>query len=118
MKEGVATKVTSFQTKEVVEQNLDQMKVKQLDLVLDALPDESPSLLVEVVGKGDFMKELKKLKLKVNTLEGYVKKLEEFHSDALDISLRVFLNRMVECFYIHVGKENLGFEDWFRWLRS
>ena len=46
------------------------MKVRQLSPVLDALPDESPSVLVEVAREGNFMKELKELKLKINTLEG------------------------------------------------
>ena len=46
-----------------------------------------------------------------------MKKLEEFHPDALEISLKAFSDKVLEYFYIHVGKSNLEFEDWFRWLR-
>jgi hypothetical protein len=85
--------------------------VRQLGLVLDALPKGSPSVLVEMAGEGDFMKELKEL-------QGQVKIFEEFHHDALEVSLRAFLDRVLECFYIHARKENLGSTDRSRWLRS
>lgn len=89
MKEGTTIKVTSSQTKLIINENLGQ-KVRQLGPVLDALPEGSPSVLVEMAGECDFMKELKdlqgevkSLKKKHEELKSHVKKLEEFHSDAL-----------------------------------
>ena len=66
MKEGNAIKVTSSQTKAIVKQNLGRVKVGQLGPILDVLHEESPSILVNVIGKGNFMKELKELKLKIH----------------------------------------------------
>ena len=55
--------------------------------------------------------EVKRQVKKLEELESQVKKLEEFHPDTLEITLRAFLDKVLECFYIHVEKGNLGFED-------
>jgi hypothetical protein len=86
MKEGNAIKVTSSQTKAIVKQNLGWVKVGQLGPVLDVLREESPSILVDVIGEGNFMKELKKLKLKIHTLEGHVKKFLQ-GNETLDLRI-------------------------------
>ena len=53
----------------------------------------------------------------MKSLKSQVKKLEEFHPDALEIALGAFLDKVLECFYIHTGKGNLEFEDQFVWLK-
>jgi hypothetical protein len=62
------------------------VKVGQLGPVLDVLREESPSILVDVIGEGNFMKELKKLKLKIHTLEGHVKKFLQ-GNETLDLRI-------------------------------
>jgi hypothetical protein len=47
MKEGIAIKVISSQTKLIVDQNLGQVKMRQLGPELDALPEGLPFVPME-----------------------------------------------------------------------
>lgn len=124
-KDGSATKATSSQTKAVIQENPGKIKIRHLGATLDEIPDDSPSLLVEVDNESDIMKEIVELKRKTTILEKSHKELEasnmklvEFQSDALEMAVRAFLDKVLESFYIHAKKDSLGFEERSHWLKS